>query len=189
MAVQWKLAYDFADDADPGAKIFIGVSLAALAGIAYWYLRNQRLGADTFPPHAFGTVLGVMAVLSVVQPAYERRKVMSEMAAGRVLRVEGPVSGHREWTESRAHGQMQTLSKSSDESRYEAITVGDVVFELPRGWLEAKLVWRGEDRVPLRDGLPLRISYLPDPEAGASTVRKVVRVEIGNDGSASMPAR
>jgi hypothetical protein len=157
--------------------VALGVCLSA-AALVWWRwsrARGRRQGSA-----------GMLAAMAVVMTAgaglgwWDHTRLVGHLQAGRVQVAEGVVLSHSVEAVRRRHMGSPTVGSSSSNvststSWWESFLVGEVAFGFYRG-SQVGFTNGEAQRVALRDGDRLRVSYVED-EPGVWTSRRIVRLE------------
>jgi hypothetical protein len=138
----------------------LGAALVAL----WLYFRSSR---RSYWKIAAGLSL-VLLVVAFIYPWFDHRHVIARIGEGGLETVEGPVSGHKRFTERRFLGTSKGVGVTStsrySETTYEYFYVGDRFFSFIVGGFPsyASFTNVGDPPIAITDGMTARVSYFAD---------------------------
>ncbi|GAB4033300.1 hypothetical protein GCM10028809_34440 [Spirosoma gilvum] len=145
-------------------SLVLPFGLAAAALIAAY---TSRPGSGRNGLIAFAVIA---VVVSVGIPLFDQYQLKHQKA----LKVEGPIVGYweKEWTERR--------DGKNNHYSYEAFRVDTVSFGYYRNVEMAGFFNGGPEQVSLRDGMAVRIHYVPERQLDDDRIlNRIVKLEIG----------
>lgn len=158
--------------------------LAALA-VTVWLFKTGT------KPIYWKIGLGVMlllAVVVVILPWIDHRRVQAKLAAGEVQTVEGIVSQHKRWKERRFDGWSKGVGVTSTAryttTTYEYFYVGTRFFSYVVAG-GASFTNSGDPPVDIRDGMRARVTYFSDDWSDGEL--RIVRLALA-PGNGATPA-
>lgn len=130
----------------------------------------------------------LLAVVAVILPWIDHRRVQAKLAAGEVQTIEGIVSQHKRWKERRFDGTSKGVGVTSTSryttTTYEYFYVGDRFFSYVVAG-GASFTNSGDPPVDIRDGMRARVTYFPDDWNDGEL--RIVKLALGpGDGTAPM---
>ncbi|WP_374336848.1 hypothetical protein [Methyloversatilis sp.] len=174
--MNWQPVYDVSGQGAPDFDGYVLFGLALLAVAGGFWLRARRLGARSGTARVLAIFALLVAALGYGVNTWDRNRLASHLAAGRVLTVEGPVFAHAQWRED------ITYPGQGGPRRYqnwERIVVGGITFIWAPGAHEAAFTNAQTPPLALRDGLWLRVTWVEDAPDEA-TQRRIVKLEAAD---------
>lgn len=172
-----KLVHDAAGTAfDPWLLLLF--SLGGLL-LTLWLWKSAGRGAWKWA--AIFTLL--LALLTVALPFADHARVQARAKAGDIVTAEGPVSGHKRWSERRWAGSSRGVGVTSfdryDTTTYEYFYVGETPFTfIVNGYpSQASFTNSADPPVAIRDGMWAKAAYFADDWYDSE--RRITRLELG----------
>ncbi|XHS00447.1 hypothetical protein ACFB49_20450 [Sphingomonas sp. DBB INV C78] len=124
-----------------------------------------------------------LALLMVALPIADHNRVQARALSGDVTTVEGPISGHKRWTERRWVGSSRGAGVGSydryDTTTYEYFYVGQTPFTFIAGAYPSQASFTNavDPPVEIKDGMWAKASYFIDDWYDSE--RRITRLELG----------
>lgn len=151
---------------------------AALVAVWFYFRGSKR----SYWKMAAGLSL-LLLVIAVIYPWFDRHHVLARIADRKLETVQGPVSGHKRFTERRFLGWSKGVGVTStsrySETTYEYFYVGDRFFSFIVGGYPSRASFTniGDPPVSIEDGMSARVSYFPDGWHDGQL--RIVRLALG----------
>lgn len=174
--MNWRLVYDIRGPqaADFTPYIYAGLAILALALV--FHLWARRKGERSGTARILAAMAFVVGGLGYGINRWDQDRLTARLEEGRVLRVEGPASGHQSWREDITDTRRDIGRRYK---HWETVIVDGVRFTWAPGAQEPAFTNALTPPLAFPDGTPLRITYVEDV-AGEAHQRRILRLEMGD---------
>ncbi|MFC5411297.1 hypothetical protein ACFPMF_18390 [Larkinella bovis] len=169
--MQYTTVYDLAAEGyEEWLWAYISAGFVVATLIVFLFFRSWKYR------YGFLTITSILVAVTFGIPYWDYTHLKNKLEAPDCLKAEGRVSGHweQEWRDRKADGKWQNY-------QYEGFKVDTVTFGyyIRGGGSAAGFQNNGDTKIPIRDGMQMRIHYYAEPVITDGTIKnRILKIEV-----------
>jgi len=171
--MKWRVLYDIAGNGRTDFTPFLYVAGAMLMLALLFQLRAHRRRQTSGSAKVIAIFATLIGGLGYGINTWDQQRLIGRLSGGDYLIAEGLIANHQLWEQELARGK----DSRRRYQRWEIVYVAGIAFIWSPGAQEPAFTNAQQPPIDIRDGMPVRISYVEDV-AGEAHQRRILRWEV-----------